>query len=155
MDFKSMTVPALTDDQEFRYLEQRLNETGTLVFADTVMPEGSHPARAAVIFTRTGGFSLSLQPAVSYSGPDAGFAELCRRQRMDFKTMDEMKSFLREMKLDPVSIVESQPNPVPEKKKDAIPVNGESTVSPEESDLPVYPIHCRTAAIAVLNSRPG
>ena len=150
MHFRDMTDPQLTGDLEYQYLADRL-EKNDVCFKDTKLPKGCIPDTAKVTFSKNKGVVLSLEPQISYSGPDASFATLCLNQRMVFQNLDKMKIFLRSMKLEEYGSIISKPDCTqkePSTQNAATDSNGHQTQKKISMD---DIMRCRTAAIAVLN----
>lgn len=98
--FLDMTDPVRTPDAEFEYLDRLLCEQG-LFRSHCLLPAGAEPASTDLYIKRDDdSYVMWLGGDVRYSGGDVGFSALCRQQGMSFESMDEMKSFLRNMDLE-------------------------------------------------------
>lgn len=92
----------ITPDSEFQYLDSNLRSHGVQVFSNCELPPECTPICTALIFTYADGeYRVRFHDPISYSGSDIGFSTLCREQEMAFQSMDEMKSFLRNMEITP------------------------------------------------------
>ena len=92
----------ITPDSEFQYLDSNLRSHGVQVFSNCELPPECTPICTALIFTYADGeYRVRFHDPIRYSGSDIGFSTLCREQEMAFQSMDEMKSFLRNMEITP------------------------------------------------------
>lgn len=90
----------ITPDSEFAHLDRELHIHGGLMFSECELPLECIPSCTALIFIYAdGNYRIRFQDPISYSGSDIGFSTLCREQEMTFQSMDEMKSFLRNMEI--------------------------------------------------------
>jgi len=100
--FSDITNIDITPDSEFLYLDSNLRSHGVQVFSNCELLPECTPICTALIFTYVDGeYRVRFHDPISYSGADIGFATLCREQEMAFQSMDEMKSFLRNMEITP------------------------------------------------------
>lgn len=108
MKFTDITNIHVTGDSEFEYLDNQLRSSGALAFA-CELPGECDPSSAHLVLSYMGGeYEMSFSEPVHYSGDDIGFSTLCREQSMSFESMDEMKSFLRNMSLSGTEHAETQ-----------------------------------------------
>lgn len=108
MKFTDITNIHVTGDSEFEYLDNQLRNSGALAFA-CELPGECDPRSAHLVLSYVDGeYEMSFSEPVHYSGDDIGFSTLCREQSMSFESMDEMKSFLRNMSLPGTEHAETQ-----------------------------------------------
>ena len=110
MKFTEILDPQRTPDAEFAYLESELRSGAAKVFA-VELPDSCEPDHTGfAVCYACGMYRMRFTDEIRYSGADAQFRALCTGEEKRFPTIEEMKEYLRSIRLT------DEPKPLPRRE---------------------------------------